>query len=307
MQKLSTHAFAQAKEYIYEQGRALDQQRFEFHFEQGDAISVLMELVRYQNNDGGFGHGLEPDLRTPDSSAIATATAFGILREINAPASEPLIQRAVAYLRNSYAPNLGLWPIIPLEAENAPHAPWWSHAESEQNFGGFLVNPRAALVGYLHDYPGLVPASFLAQVTVDMLEHLATITPPVEMHELQCLVTLSESPYLPTVVRNALKPKLRQLAPHTVAVEPEKWQSYALPPLGVISSPTAFLTAVIPASAIAANLDFLIEQQLPDGSWPLAWNWAFVDEQAWAEAESDWKSHLALGNLLVLRAFGRLA
>ena len=54
-------------------------------------------------------------------------------------------------------------------------------------------------------------------------------------------------------------------------------------------------------------VDYLIAQQLADGSWPLAWSWDFVDAGAWAQAEKDWKGHLAVANLRLLGAFNRLA
>ena len=87
MKKLTQSAFQRAKNFIMDHGRALDQRRFEFHFEDGSADAVLAALTPYQNDDGGFAHSLEPDVRTPFSSAIVTTVGFQILREIRAAAS----------------------------------------------------------------------------------------------------------------------------------------------------------------------------------------------------------------------------
>ena len=76
MKNLSQAAFRRAKTFVMEQGRDLDRALLAFHFEDGTADDVLTALAAYQNDDGGFGHGLEPDLRTQASSAIATTVAF---------------------------------------------------------------------------------------------------------------------------------------------------------------------------------------------------------------------------------------
>ncbi|MCR3905876.1 MAG: hypothetical protein NUK62_02435, partial [Tenericutes bacterium] len=55
---------------IYHYGRPLEEARVKHLFFEGPANDVLKELSRFQNPDGGFGHGLEPDLWNPNSSPI---------------------------------------------------------------------------------------------------------------------------------------------------------------------------------------------------------------------------------------------
>ena len=69
MKKLSETSFQKARSFIFEHGRILDQRLFEFHFEGRSNEAVLLALKKYQNKDGGFGKALEPDLRSPLSSA----------------------------------------------------------------------------------------------------------------------------------------------------------------------------------------------------------------------------------------------
>ena len=89
MKTLDRSAWQEAKTYLFGNGRELDQMRFEFHFGPGNPEQVLAALMPYQNADGGFGHGLEPDLRTAASSAIATTQAFDIFRAIGRPLMLP--------------------------------------------------------------------------------------------------------------------------------------------------------------------------------------------------------------------------
>ena len=86
MKKLTQQTFDQAKSFILNHGRTLDQRLFEYHFESGSKEAVRTALSPYQNGDGGFGQALEPDLRTPISSAVVTSQGLYILREVNEPA-----------------------------------------------------------------------------------------------------------------------------------------------------------------------------------------------------------------------------
>ena len=77
MKKLSREAFDRARDFIKAQARPLDRVLFEYRFEGAPVDLVTAELARFQNDDGGFGHALEPDLRTPTSSALATEIGTG--------------------------------------------------------------------------------------------------------------------------------------------------------------------------------------------------------------------------------------
>lgn len=305
MLTLTQQAYQAARAILFAQGRPLDQQRFRFYFEGGAPAAVLAELAAFQNADGGFGWALEPDMRATASSAIATAHALAILREVGAGANEAIVQRAVAYLLATYDTEQRVWPIVPPAIEEAPHAPWWNYAESPKNFGGFVVNPKVALVGYLHDYPGLTPPEFLTQATTEVLDHLDTVN-ELNMFDLHCYLELAETPRLPAAQQSQVRAKLRTLVPASVVTDPTQWEGYCLLPLDVITSPTSFLADVVDQTAVGANLDFWISHQLPNGAWPIPWSWSFVDAQAWAQAEQDWQGFLLVNHLRILHAFGRV-
>src|SRR5690349_7338849 len=57
-------------------GRELDRARFAYHFAGGSREALLEALGKYQNGDGGFGQGLEPDITAPDSQPFATELAL---------------------------------------------------------------------------------------------------------------------------------------------------------------------------------------------------------------------------------------
>lgn len=227
MRQLTHAAFQRAKNFIMDQGRALDQRRFEFHFEDGSADAVLAALAPYQNDDGGFAHSLEPDIRTPASSAIVTTIGFQMLREVRAPANHILVRKGIQYFIATYDESQQVWPIVPPEVDEAPHAPWWNYEKSPETFGQFLVNPRAEIVGYLHEFSDGVPTQLLKTLTAAVLEHLDTLSDDMEMHDTLCFVRLAETKTLPN--RDKVWAKLARAA-QGVARSTEQLTGYVLKP-----------------------------------------------------------------------------
>jgi hypothetical protein len=310
MKAMVPSAFKSARNYVMTRGRPLDQARFRYHFEAGPPAAVIQALLAFQNGDGGFGHALEPDLRTAASSAIATTTGLAIAREVDAPADAPVVINAIRYLLDSYDQSKQVWPIVPPAVEDAPHAPWWNYAESAATFGGFRINPRAVLLGHLYHFAAgqQAAASLLELASQSLRGDIEGIAAEeMGMNDLLALLELAEVDQVPPVLRRPLLDKLRLAAGHVVENDPARWQEYTLRPLQVAPSPDALLAPVVDRQAVEANLDYLVDGQAADGSWELAWSWDFVDPVAWAQAEQDWKGFLAVSHLRVLAAYGRLA
>ena len=305
MKRLTQAAFQRAMAFVKEQGRDLDRSLLSHYFEGGSDVSVLAALAAFQNEDGGFGHGLEPDLRTAASSVIATTVAFQTFRSLQVPADHPLVRQGIAYLLDRYDESRQVWPIIPPEVEDAPHAPWWDYASSEAGFGGFLVNPRVEIVGYLHDYCTQVPTKMLETLTAAVFEHLDTLPDEIEMHDIICFVSLAETPALPQSYKDGIWAKLAIAAEHGVARKPEQLTGYVLKPLYLASSPESPL-AVELADELAMNLDFEIEQQGEDGAWSPNFSWGDQFPDAWQIARGEWQARITLKTLRVLRDFGRI-
>lgn len=69
MKKLSNKSYQAIRLTIEKYARPLEQSLFRYYFEQGSASDVIKELALFQNEDGGFGHGIEPDYVLEASSA----------------------------------------------------------------------------------------------------------------------------------------------------------------------------------------------------------------------------------------------
>jgi len=293
MTNLSSTHRQKAVTYIQQHARQLEKNLYAYYFEQGTSDSVLTALASFQNADGGFGHGLECDIRLVDSSVIATTVAFQIFRELCVPASHPMVQRAARYLVNQYDAMNKIWRNIPANIDDAPHAPWWEYSDSPSHY---LVNPRAEIVGYCYDYPELFPASLCDDLTQAVLAHTQTHT-DVEMHDLLCYIRLAETANLPLAIREKLTAFLTPVIEKSVARTSSEWGGYGLTPLTVVSTPKSLFYPDF-IQVIPQNLAYIYAQQSEEGYWSPSWSWEFAHADGWRDAERDLRGVITLRNLL---------
>jgi hypothetical protein len=305
MQSLSAEAFGRAKDYLMTSGRPLEQARFKYLFASGTLEEVASALAAYQNPDGGYGHALEPDAFTPTSGALATSIGLGVLRDCGATADHAQVRGAVGYLLSLLDPEEKVWRIIPADANDYPHAPWWTdeNGSLREGFGGYEVNPRADLVGLLHTYATLVPADLLDDLTERTITSIEAGEQ--EAHALICAVRLAETQELPARYRDRLAPRVCALVKQTAALDPAAWSEYGPQPLWYVSAPDALCAADVGA-ALPANLDFRIAEQAEEGSWKPTFNWGGMYPDDAPKSERDSTSVLTYNALAQLRAFGRI-
>ncbi|MDN4606437.1 hypothetical protein [Sporosarcina highlanderae] len=293
MEQLLNDHYQHAVTFLKTKARPLEKALYEFEFENGSREQVLEELKVYQNEDGGFGKGLEPDFRCDASSALATTIGLQLLARVGADESDPMVQKAIQYVLHTFNEEKMGWEIVPEEVETAPRAIWW-------NYGGDWPwgNPNAEMTGLLHHYKGLVPSTFLDKLTAHAFSYINQLETD-DHHELQCLVKLMRA--LPSEDAEKISVRVRETAQKSVTTDPEKWHGYCLLPLQVVPSSKSFLYEEF-KDIIPANIKHLLDTQAEDGSWKPAWEWGRF-EDVWEIAKQEWSGVLTLDNLRVLRAF----
>jgi hypothetical protein len=73
MRLLTSSAIDRASEFVQRVGRPLEQAQLRYYFGDGTVDEVLGELSKFQNDDCGFGHAMEPDIRKPNSSPLCSS------------------------------------------------------------------------------------------------------------------------------------------------------------------------------------------------------------------------------------------
>jgi hypothetical protein len=309
VKKLSREQFEQARAFLVTEARPLEGALFAHRFEDAPAQNVIEELAHFRNEDGGFGHGLESDMRTPSSSALATGDALELLAELDCPAEHPFVEGAIGYLRSTFDEERGVWRAVPEDANDYPHAPWWYDEDGSlaRTFDGFLVIPRAQIVGLLHHFSIQVPADWLAGLTERTVTDIETIEPfgSGGGDDLRYALSLAETPALPDHWKDRLAERIRAVVPDVVSRDPEEWDTYTITPLKIVSSPDSLILDLI-EDAVERHLDYQIEHQSPEGTWDPVWTWGDAYPDVWEIAKREWRGVLTLRTLTVLQAFGRI-
>ncbi len=157
--------FDAAAAFIAANARVIDRRRFERLFGDDDARPVRDAVAAYRNDDGGFGHALEPDCRAPGSQSLAVEMALRIMDETDAW-DETLVRGACDWLA-AVAPAEGGVAFVEPTLAGWPHAPWWVAEEGHPA----SVIATALIAGTLHargvSHPWLDRATELTWTLID--------------------------------------------------------------------------------------------------------------------------------------------
>ena len=309
MKQLGQEAYGRARQFLVTQARPLERALFEHRFEGAPVNGALAELARFQYEDGGFGHALEADMRTPSSSALATGIGLRMLRELDCPADHPMVHKAVAYLIAAYDDGARVWRVVPSDTNSYPHAPWWHDEDGSlaQLFDGFRIIPRALIVGSLHHFSTLVSSNWLDAVTEETVRYIEMV----EVlgagggSDLEYAIGLTEAKNLPQHNAARLQTRIQKAIPAAVDRDLAKWSSYCVTPLNIVPTPNS-LGADLIKDELQMHLDYQIAHQTPEGTWDPTWSWGNAYPEVWEQARLEWRGHLTLEAVTQLRAFGRI-
>jgi hypothetical protein len=283
---------AAAERFVWSTARLLDRHRYTLLFGDGSAESVIDALRGYRNLDGGFGHGLEPDLRCPASQPAPTLYALEILNEAGASDHE-LARGARAWIASIAAPDGGVPFVLP-GFEHYPHAPWWADAGESPEAGSFLTLGLAAA---LHA-AGVTDEDWLARATEWSWRSIETTDEPGGYWLKYALAFLDAVPdearAREMIQHLADRGDVSALAP-VGGVEGE-----ALRPLDLSPRPRSRSRGAVGQAQIDAHLDIVESEQQDDGGWMFDW-------LAWSPAQNnDWRGNVTIRALTWLRDNGRL-
>jgi len=141
-----------ARGFMAAHARVLDRRRFELLFDGADAEPVLAALNAYRNPDGGYGHGLEPDLRVPESQPAPAWHAFEVFADV-APVTAPEAAELCDYLDGIALPGGGLPFALPIE-DPSSWAPFWANGDPE----AFSLQITAIVAAYANRVAAHDPA-----------------------------------------------------------------------------------------------------------------------------------------------------
>lgn len=284
---MSNPRFDDARRFLYAEGRLLERRLFGVLFEGAGANGVVDAVRGYRNPDGGFGHGLEPDKRVPDSQPLDVEAAFWAMD--TAGRFDQDLARAACDFLQRIGPGVGT---LTESYRDYPHAPHWGDFALAPD-----INPTAGIAAMLWrwdvDHPWREAATAFCWERIDA--GLAT-----EAHGFgETLAFLAQVPDRSRADDVAAKAGAHLGSLQMFRLDPAE-PGYGVTPLHYAPAPDSPWSGLFEPSVIEAHLDALAADQLEDGGWPISW------EPIGPAARYDCRGAETLRALRTLRAYGRL-
>ncbi len=283
--------FDKASNFIWRHGRLLERRIFECIFQGGSKNNILTALKAYQNEDGGFGNAIEPDLRAPNSHPLFMEFALRVLYDCNIKDKE-LSQKAYVYISNHADLKKGI-PAIFTSSANYPRAEHWNNPVSTEP----SINRLSGLIGLLK-WQG-VENSWLDKAVEICLQDISSNT----YHDAHTILTafclLESLPQTDEILRLFMKlsKELFNADFFRLDVAP---QNYGLSPLEFAPSPTSYCRSIFSDDTILDHLKVLESQQYDDGGWQIEW------EPPGETAILEWRAYKTLKSIMILNSYNKI-
>jgi hypothetical protein len=283
-----------AADFMATHARLLDRRRFQLRGGAGDGAQALAALEGYRNPDGGYGWGLEPDLRSPESQPATAAHAFEVFEDV-APATSPHAVALCDWLDTVTLEDGGLPFALPLTS-TAGSGPWWQAADPSASSLQITTFTAAAAHRVAAHDAGVAAHPWLARATRYCLDAIAAIDEEPFAYVLAFSLRL-----LDAVGDDDLVARLGAYVPADGRLPVRGGaEDEALNPLDVSPWPDSPSRTLIAPDVIAADLERLAAGQRGDGGWT-------VDYLKISPAGAlEWRGFATVRAIDILRANGAL-
>jgi hypothetical protein len=279
--------------------RLLDRRRFDLLFGAGDPGGVRTALAAYRNADGGFGWGLEPDLRSRTSQPGGALHAFEALADLG-PGTVPEASQLCDWLASVSLADGGLPFALPVP-DPAASAPFWAQADATHPSLQITAVVAAAAHRVAEHDPAVAIHPWLAWATEYCLTAVRSLeaAPHAMVLAFAAQVLDAAAPRHPEAA--GLIDSLRPHVPldgllHVAGGADDEFMR----PLDFAPFPGGPARGLFGPDVVEAEIERLAGGQLSDGGWA-------VDFDSYSPgATLEWRGHRTVNALVLLRANGAL-
>jgi hypothetical protein len=288
-----------AADFLAGSARVLDRRRFELLFGDGNPGAVLAAVDGYRNPDGGYGWGLEPDLRSRTSQPGGALHAMEVFADL-APARTARAAELCDWLASVSLPDRGLPFALPVP-DPAACAPFWASADPTQSslqitaVVAATAHRVAAGDALVADHP------WLTRATDYCLTAIRELGPDPHAMVLAFAAQLVDAAAATTPGAADVVDVLRPHVPadgllHVAGGAEDEFMR----PLDFAPLPGGPARSLFGPGVVEADLERLAGAQQPDGGWA-------VDFASYSPAATlEWRGHRTVQALVLLRANGML-
>ncbi len=288
-----------AADFMAAHARLLDRRRFDVLFGDGNRDAVLAAVEAYRNPDGGYGWGLEPDLRSRTSQPGGALHALEAFADLT-PVTTPRAREVCDWLDGVTLPDGGLPFGLPVP-DPAGCAPFWASADGTTS--SLQITAIVASTAHQVAEHDLAVAAhpWLARATGFCLAAVRDLGAEPHALELAFAVQLLDAAHATHPEAAELLDRLGRHIPadglvHVGGGAEEEFMR----PLDFAPRPGRPARALVTPESVERELERLAGQQQDDGGWR-------VDFDSYSPAAAlEWRGHRTLEALTVLRDNGVL-
>ncbi|MDQ3956785.1 MAG: hypothetical protein M3273_00520 [Actinomycetota bacterium] len=256
-----------ARDFVATHARILDRRRLGLLLGDDDRSAVLAALDAYHNLDGGYGWGLESDLRSTESQPGPALHAFEVFAEVG-PLTTPRSAELCDWLGSISLPDGGVPFSLPIE-NDAGCAPWWAGGDGRTSSLQItaIVAANAHRVErhdpVVRNHPWLAAATAYCAAAIRNLEESA------HAYELAFAAQFLDAAGNAVADAPALRDRVARHIPGDGVVRVQGGtENEALRALDFAPLPGGPMRETFDPDVIASELRRLEQQQQEDGGWP---------------------------------------
>ncbi len=301
MRSLSKQQFEKMNKWMQVNARSYDKAKWNYLFNDGTKECIVEEMLKYQNADGGFGNGFEPDVLLPLSAAIPTAEAIFQAYDYDLDCKALWFQKVLSYFENTIQDIPKYWEDCPPEAMNYPHAPWWNYAPCSV----FNPNPCAVVASAFIRYGTESQKELGFKIANDCFELLKSNDFCGDHDSLNILVLIEQLCGIESsLITDAVLSAMRRRIDENTCYDSSKWLEYYFQPLEFASSPTSMWYDDV-KKGIEDNIDFWLDNINEQGVWTPNFSWG-IDSDVSRQVTENWKGYIAVKRAKILLNFNRI-
>lgn len=267
--------------WMHRYARELDLCIWKCLFLNGRAEDVANSLLHYQNEDGGFGNGLDPDNWNPNSVPYACLYAIETLNLVKFhDMNHPVYEGIKKYLENT---GIAQWVFTLPSNDNYPHASFYNYSKeyNEVESQGIIISLSAFVLEYMPNttiYDSVIEQldSFINRIYDN---NLGDMGPSSYITLVDTMQRLGISGYDYDELQN----RLSIIVNAQMQKDEKMWEGYGYRPSDFIKSKNSiFLQGN--EEIVKTECDYLIRTLPINDVWPVSWCW-FENGPKYPEAE----------------------
>jgi len=256
--------------WMHRNARELDLKIWECLFANGDAVAVADAMLAYQNEDGGFGHGIDPDNWNVNSVPYASLYGIETLDMVGFYDMDHPVYQGIRKYLNATGPAQWIFT-LPTNADY-PHASFYNYDEKYNKIEstGVIISLSAFVIKYVSDLS-------VYDIVIQQLDSYIARLQEKDLGDMGpssyiTLIDAMENIGIKGYDYAKLQQRLITIVNQTMQKEEKQWENYGYRPSDFIKTKNSIFLKGNEV-LVEKECNFLINTLPMNDVWPVSWCW----------------------------------